>query len=170
MASWRVICCCFTSSRRDTACDNNHFVHAAATTAAQLITPRVRSLAGQSDAAMQSLSLHGSGPNTASINKSTLDLYARPTSKKAFSFELMNMCGEILSHNTTMANKIINHAYSDCYMKFSLVYYSLVLLRPRKLYGSKSTREFNFFIDEDSYVKKIMNRKNPLSLIRQAHV
>jgi hypothetical protein len=57
MASWRVICCCFTSSRRDTACDNNHFVHAAAATAAQLIIPRVHSLAGRSDAAIQSLSL-----------------------------------------------------------------------------------------------------------------
>jgi hypothetical protein len=86
-------------------------VHAAA--AAQLITPRVRSLAGRSDAAIQSLFLSAwLWPQyIASINKSTLDLYARPTSKTAFSFELMNMCGEILSHNATMANKIINRMH-----------------------------------------------------------
>jgi hypothetical protein len=120
-------------------------VHAAAAaTAAQLITPRVRSLAGQSDAAMQSLSLHGSGPNTASINKSTLDLHARPTSKTAFSFELMNMCGEILSHNATMANKIINHAYRNCSMKFSLVYYSLVLLRRGNYMEAKALVNLTF--------------------------
>jgi hypothetical protein len=49
-------------------------------------------------------------------------------------------------------------------MKFSLVYYTMVLLRRGawKLNGSKSCREFNFFIDEDSYVRK--NREQEKSL------